>query len=702
MNSLQLLQNVHPLGTLPRGMTTLHATEEALAYEAAALRAQLADSERAAKHVVEETVFRTHDEETDSEGERKQQERRKAQVKRETQELLLLQELLPYLLQSNRLQEAEGAVCCFIDRNPRNADGFVLLADVYSQRDNFAAACECLWGAIYNSPGNRMLLRLLRNSEEQFLLRQCHLPLSFLVKSLATPKSTEDSGAPAADILESIFSAEGAPVVVMRQGNHLAAMANRDLEPGDVVFRQRPFVLTPLMLESGQIYSSCFHCLQEREDPGRGYSCPVKPYTCPFVFCSWECLMRNSRIHALECQAIPLLLAAAKESRLSCTTVLHIFRTIAKTGLERQGRQDEKAADDSGEPTTDVIEQLLKLNSYRRAVVQGQPELYWQLTLLARRLQRVLPAHLLLFLRERDLIELMLVLWQYSPLLTSSSAPSAVERRNPDGAVGQVLAPAVALLHHSCVPTCGLSLQEDGLVAVRALTFIPAGGMLCVSLEEDLFRSQKDRKGATAPPRVFGCGCIRCTDSAEGGRLLRGIRCFNCVRGFLCPHKSKSLASRLRAYSAALATSSEPSGAGKEEGEGSALDLEIAEMRALEGGEVPKSLRGVDQEVAAETKSPEEGDMTRDEEWLCTCCGLASAAVSQRCALLERAVERQQTVAEKALVSGAGLKARKEYVALVQQYSSHLHPQHAVLFNSHTILAGLLASQPLKDPSQVR
>ncbi|OEH76197.1 ankyrin repeat-containing protein [Cyclospora cayetanensis] len=689
----------------PEGLTTVYTNEQTFQSEKAVLKAQLEGTATANRPSVNGGEHHLGVEKSDSDDEEtRNKEIQDGELRRELQELLVLQNMLAYLLQSHRLQEAEVAVCCFIDRNPRNADGFVLLADIYTQEKRFASVCECLWGAIHNSPGNRMLLRLLRDSEEQSLLQLCELPVSFLAKSLATYQPLNSHRSGSMEFSDSIFSVETAPVVVVRQGTHVAAMANRDLEPGEIVFRQRPFVLTPLMLESGQIYTSCFHCLQDREDPSRGYSCPVKPYTCPFAFCSWECLMRNSRIHALECQAIPLLLAAAKESKLSSTTVLHIFRTIVKTGLERQNRQDQGDERDKGEnATTDVVEQLLQLNSYRAAVIRGQPELYAQLTLLARRLQRVLPAHLLLFLEERELIELMLILWQYSTFLTSPSIASAVDGRNPDGAIGQVLAPAVALLHHSCVPTCVVCLQEDGLVAVRALSFIPSGGSLCISLEEDLFKPQKERKGVTASPRIFGCGCIRCTDSAEGGRLLRGIRCFKCVRGFLSPHKSKSLASRLNAYTAALSTVPMPENP-FEKGQVRKANSLTAQQEAETSESRRRETRPADSQSpqAAGEKGTLEGDASLDEEWLCANCGLTSAYVNRSCAVLEREVEQLQAAAERRLVSGARLEARKLYTALAQRYSSQLHPQHAVLFNTHTILAGLLASQPAKDPIKVR
>lgn len=709
----KLLQKVRTFCRHPKGLVTLHSRDENAALETSALRAYLVKAETAGKLPArkpevtfqedEEKLFSERDEARCQDNKKDKEELFEAQAKRETQELLLLQELLPFFLQNNLLQEAEGAVMCFIDRNPMNADGFVLLADVYIQGNNLPAAVECLWGAIHNCPGNRVLVRFLHNVEEQFLLRRCQLPLPFMIKSLESPYQAEYTFPRLQDLVESIFRFEGAPVMLLRQGNNVAAFATRDIQPGDMIFRQKPFVLTPMIIESAHVYSSCFHCLQERENPDRAFSCPISPHSCPFVFCSWECLTRNSRMHALECQALPMLLAAAKEAQFSATIVLHIVRTLIKTALERQGRQNAESAEDIGNPAADVVQQLLTLNSYRAAVEKGQPVLYEQLTMLARRLQKVLPAHVLLFLQERDLIELMLVVWQYSPFLFSPSVPSAIERRSPHGAIGQVLAPAVSLLRHSCVPTCGMCLQEDGLVVVRALTFIPSGGSLCVSLEEDLFKSQKERKEMKALPRVFGCGCVRCTDTAEGGRLLRGIRCFRCIRGFLCPHKSRSLEARLKSYSAAVSLLNDEE-AGKTLSRGAAGADTLPHKRR--GSPHRRALRlhiRKNREKKLAQDLPFQDELESDEEaWLCRCCGLGSAAVSRSCAQVDMQAMKQQATAEKALVCGNRLQARRLYTQLVEDFSTQLHPQHAVLFNAHIVLAGLLASQPTPDPTQAR
>ncbi|KAL8451164.1 hypothetical protein Emag_002881 [Eimeria magna] len=673
---------------LSRRIYTLHdAAEDLLAVQNADGQAVLSDEASSAlqkiQHLLEE-----EGEWNAAEARDREQDKRRLKELQETRELLTLQQLLPELLQRGRFKEAEGAVCCFLDRNPRNADGLVLLAEVHTEQNNPIAAIAALWGAVHNCPNNRRLLRLVTQHEEAFLLERCELPLQFKLKALEPPQELRGRMAGERGSLNAFETGgNGAPLVISRQGTHTAAFANMDLSPGDLILAEKPFVCTPLMLDKGQILSSCFHCLGEREDPARAFSCPVSPHTCPFVFCSWQCLMKNGRMHSVECRGIPIIYGAAKESGLDVTSVLHVFRTLVKAAMQREFKQPRADGDseENQDPTSDVASLLLNLSSYEDAVKQGQPELFRRLTLLARRFQRSLPPHLLLHLSEKELVHFILVVLQYSPYVIGHSAAAAVQRQNPETTLGRVLAPATAMLHHSCVPTAIVSLQEDGRIAVRALTFIPSGGFVCLSVEEDLFKPQKERKAVESPPRVFGCGCLRCTDNEEGGRLLRGIRCPKCVRGFLCPVKGAAMLARLKAY----------------EGTG-ILTEPMLENVASKATAVVAAAKGIVLKRVVSTKpgKTEASDVERvaaspllDEQWLCGSCGLASKRATELCEAIEQdALERQQT-AERFLAQGAHQRARRVYSSLIAEYCSTLHPQHAILFNAHVILAGLLASQ---------
>lgn len=681
---------------LSKGIYTLHdAAEDRLALQKASGQGlHVDDAYTAAKKI--RAQFGDKDESAEEEERDRQQQQRRLKELQETTEILTLQRMLPELLHRGRLKEAEGAVCYFLDRNPQNADGFVLLAETYAYQRKQIAAISALWGAVYNCPGNRRLLRLLAQYEENFLMERCELPLEFKVKALQVPQDEAGGGTKTrVASLNALFGPEGAPVMISRQGCHTAAFANKALQPGDLVFKEKPFVCTPLMMDEGQIFSSCFHCLQEREDPGRAFSCPVSPHTCPFVFCSWQCLMRNGRLHSVECKCMPMIYAAAKESGFSVTAVLHMFRTLVKAAMQREIQPVEEAKDDEYDVNTDVASLLLNLNSYEAAVRQAQPELFKRLTILTRRFQQLLPPFLFLHLTEKELIHLILVVLQYSPFVTATSAAAAIERKNPDCTLGRVLAPATALLHHSCVPTATISLQEDGQVAVRALTFIPAGGYVCLSVEEDLFKTQKERKGIESPPRVFGCGCVRCTENDEGGRLLRGIRCFKCVRGFLCPAKGAAMLARLKAY-----------------GETGIFTKPMLEKVKAKVTQTVAAVKGISfKRVLKETPeektpaSPEvqtDAPTSQEEQWFCNTCGLTTKKATKTCVAMEEDILKRQSEAEKYLVKGMYPLARQGYSDLIAEYGSKLHPQHAVLFNAHTILAGLLASQCGRNLSMVK
>lgn len=641
--------------------------------------------------------YMVKDEAQEAADRQKEEERRGMRERRETDEILTLQQMLPDLLQAGRLKEAEGAICCFLDRNPHSADGFVLLAETYCHQRNQMGALSAIWGAIHNCPGNRRLLRLLSQYEEAFLMQCCELPLEFKIKALQVSEVEASAGATdAVGPMETVLRPQEAPVTIAKQGKHMVAFANRSLSPGDLIFREKPFVCTPVVLESGQVFSSCFHCLQERGDPSQAFSCPVSPNTCPFVFCSWKCLMASARVHSVECACMPLIFAAAKESGMSVTYVLHLFRVLTKASLQRQAQLRGDIIGGDKTFLGDISSQLFSLNSFEAEVRKGQPELLKKLQLLTRRLQQSIQPNMLLYLKDDELLHVALVVLQYSPFISATSAAAAVQRRAPDATLGHVFAPAAALLHHSCVPTATVTLDEDGQLAVRALTQIPAGGYICVSAEEDLFKAQKDRKAVEALPRVFGCGCIRCSKNDEGGRLLRGIRCFKCLRGFLCPAKDRGILARLKAYGeVGLLPAASPSS------EVTAHETPGENHPRAKGLEKPRK-RATSHSAKNSQVGQKPDAVPLEEQWLCRCCGLTGPQASKVCGDTEKDIKERQEKADAYLLQGAKQLAARCYSDLVELYGSKLHPQHSVLFNAHTILAGLLAEQGGKDLPRVR
>ncbi|CBZ51269.1 putative ankyrin repeat-containing protein, conserved [Neospora caninum Liverpool] len=625
-----------------------------------------------------------------------EEERRK-----DERELDLLRSTIPKLLGRQQYSDAEALLDYYLDAFPSQADLYILAADVSLEQKKFTKAIEFYWGALFCVPENRMLVRSLRAAEEERLAEvtciphlykaalfdsarfaSCHTTArpygagdTYFSRARASDPQALSSCSALADPTPQALAAEigrcGAlqrpPFIVVKQAEQTLCIAEVAIEPGQLVFRELPYVCTPLTLEEGgQIFTTCFHCLRERPVSDRGFSCPVSPHACPFVFCSWDCLMHNVRVHSRECALLPMIMAAAREADLSVTVVLHVCRVLLRAGLEREIVRPEKDT---------LFDVLGELQSHEASVQIGQPELYRKVTTLARRLEKDFPPGFYCFLQHRELRRLTLLVSQYSPFVRSTSPSAAVQRRDPDASVGLVFSRGLANFQHSCVPTCTYNLDEDGYVSVRALCHIPVGGRLCISMVEDLFAPTVARKGLDALPRVFGCGCVRCSDPTEGGRMLRGVRCGVCLRGYCAPFKSPALQKRLVAY-----------GVG-----GAQVARKIALLESA--FEKPKARR-------KSSTLDDDTDGSEEERWQCAACGNASDLLAVQCDTIEREVAQLAKKAERRLVKGETLPARKIYVDIIRRFSSRLHPNNFMLYNAQVIAAGLLFRNPGQDVPQ--
>nr|PUA90393.1 putative histone lysine methyltransferase, SET [Toxoplasma gondii TgCATBr9] len=626
-------------------------------------------------------------------------------------ELDLVRSTVPKLLSRQQFSDAESLLEYYLDAFPSRAELYILAADLNLEQRKFSQAIEFYWAALFCVPENRMLIRSLRDAEERLLAEVSCIPhlykaalfdSSRFASCHTTPRPYAEGdlyfshpGASVWTTCESLpqlsspqalateIGRRGAlqrpPFLVVKQDKQTVCIAEVPLEPGQLIFRELPYVCTPLTLEGGQVFTTCFHCLRERPVSNRGFSCPVSPHTCPFVFCSWECLMRNVRVHSRECGLLPMIMAAAREAELSITGVLHFCRLLLRAGLEREIVRPEK----------DMLYNVLgELQSFEESVEIGQPELRRKLTTLARRLEKDFPPGFYCYLQHRELIRLMLLVSQYSPFVRSTSPSAAVQRRDPDASVGLVFSRRLANLPHSCVPTCTYNLDEDGFVAVRALCHIPVGGRLCVSMVDDLFTPSAARKDIEAPPRVFGCGCVRCSDPSEGGRMLRGVRCGVCLRGYCAPFYSPALQKRLVAY-----------GVGGAEVARKIALLACAVEKPKAGrrrrSTSPLASRFEDPRRASETAADE-----AEERWQCTSCGNASELLSVQCDAIEREVTQLTKKADRRFVKGKSLPARKIYVDIIRRFNSRLHPNNFLLYNAHVVAAGLLFRDPGQDVPQ--
>ncbi|KMZ92740.1 hypothetical protein PVMG_01327 [Plasmodium vivax Mauritania I] len=355
----------------------------------------------------------------------------------------------------------------------------------------------------------------------------------------------------------------------------------------------------------------------------------------------------------------------AKEANLMLHVVLHIFRVLIKVKIDKEYKEKEKH----------IIKEIFLNESFYDLVRVTQVELFNSLNTLANRIILEFPPSFYLHLKQRELVEFMLIVWQYSLSVRYYSPSSIVKQANPETTFGLAFSPEVAKLHHSCVPTCSFYYDEEGVLTVRALCNIPQGGKLCISVLPDQYTPLNVRKSFRGMARVFSCGCIRCTDATENNLHLRSVKCPRCIVGYICPMKTEALLEALN----------------KESRTGDSLS-----RRELHDGRDASNDAAKDATNHAANHSANHA-ADHAERWLCSNCGKLSLQGNKRCVRLERSIRAQYEAAERQYMQGDIIQAKKKLLQIHTEVQYLLHPNHHIMFNVHTLLAGLMRQDPNRE-----
>lgn len=108
-------------------------------------------------------------------------------------------------------------------------------------------------------------------------------------------------------------------------------------------------------------------------------------------FCSWQCLSNNIKIHQVECSILPIISAASKECNLSYYIVLHIFRVLIKSKINK-GYKDKEH---------NIINDIFSLQSYYYSVKENQKELFESFNILSNRIILEFPSSFYLHLKQK-------------------------------------------------------------------------------------------------------------------------------------------------------------------------------------------------------------------------------------------------------------------------------------------------------------
>ncbi|SCM22115.1 SET domain protein, putative [Plasmodium chabaudi adami] len=666
-------------------------------------------------------------------------------------ELLEIVNEIPKLYEDKEHEIISSLIYGYIHKYPKSINSYESFINFYIQKKNYKTALNLLYAVIYLDKDNKKFIELMKKCEEKLVSRICKIPaiyksqLSYpqkgglyrdsqhIINSLnngnmamygqngAYDHVNDSSAEPV--LSEDIFNNK---IHIVKQGKHYIALAKHNVEPGEIIFQEKPYMLTQHVFSNNYTYSTCYHCLKERNVSEKSYACPVNPHDCPYIFCNWKCLINNIKVHEIECSILPIIHAASKESGIMYYTVLHIFRVLIKTRIERNYNNRKY----------NILNDIFSVYSYYNAVKENQKNIFKSFNVLANRIILEFPSSFYLYLKQKELVEFMLIIWQYSPFIKYYSPSSILQNINPEITFGLVYSPILSKLHHSCIPTCSYYYDEDGLLTIRAICKIPEGGKLCINILPDQYLPLKIRKSFKGIPRVFACDCIRCSDPTENNLHLRSMKCPKCVIGYIYPIKTEALVEALKlhwyeqemdntisndsdnsneldhvhneenrfqkngSHNSFLKVSKQTEG--NLNGNNSAHDEkntfqnnpEINKKQIEQSSSKNSRTHYLNDEKKKQICSDLEKEI---ERWICSYCGKLSLKGNKRCVKLENKIYLLYNEAENNYIKGNIITARNQLLKLSNEFFNIFHPNHYIIFNVNVLLAGLLRHDPNKQ-----
>ncbi|SBT86681.1 SET domain protein, putative [Plasmodium malariae] len=656
---------------------------------------------------------------------------------KEKEELIELAKELPKLYERNEKEVIPTLIASFIERYPKSIEGYTYFIKFHLNIEDYKSTLNFLYAAIYIDKENKSLMYLLKECEERLVSQISRIPMkykNFICYSESRTDNDEKYTNRSSDYYNADYTYDDLiyeekyrnKMHIVKQGQYYMVLAKKDLVPGEIIIRTKPFVLTQYIFSNHYTYSTCYHCLRERNISQKSYACPINPHTCSYIFCNYKCLIDNIKVHKIECTNLGTILAASKECKLSYYTVLHIFRVLIKTRIDKEYKDKEHT----------ILSEIFSHHSYYDAVKENQKELFESFNTLANRIILEFPSSFYLYLKQKELVQFMLIIWQYSPFIKYYSPSSILQQANPETTFGLVYSTILAKIHHSCVPTCTFYYDEDGYLTIRSLCNIPQGGKLCISLLADQYLPLKIRKSFKSMPRIFSCGCIRCSDPTENNLHLRSMKCPKCVIGYIYPLKTRSLVEALKLHwfgqikKETIHDREEPSRRGTPSGKSTKnranRDSQVDKANRLEGMSTSNeanisneesisneaSVSNSNSRAARRGRSPKSGQILVEEKkkkkilnrlekemerWVCGNCGKISFKGNKKCIKLENKIYLQYNEAEHNYMNGNTINARNQLLHLYKEFFYILHPNHYILFNTCVLLAGLLRNEPNKQ-----
>lgn len=617
----------------------------------------------------------------------REEEQEKAQISG-ADEFASIKKHVPRLLESNKHDTAATALESYLKSFPRSIEGYFLLASIYEHAGAYGRALEVIHIAMYLQPTSQRINRKLIRIEDKALGQQkaslemkvkCYSPSRLFEEwgSAASPEDldekikTEVKHQIATDLSLLSSLSTGISLSAVSQYyenvnaeyefNHIShiqlpyrlhdtfpfqCIATKSLPVGSLLMADVPFAIAPLLDPNDpKLFPTCFHCLKERPTLDQGFACPLFPQSCPFLFCSSECVLRNVNIHRQECGFITsIVFPLAKETGFSPGFVLLVLRALTRAHLERSLRKSD----------AQEIQYFFRLHSFASDYKTQRPWVWNCISALARGLCFMLPLEFRCHMGETELSDFIATTHSNAIPLSYNVPSVSIQRSAPTASLGLALCHNVCSLGHSCVPTCSYTYTPDNRVVVRTLVDVPEDGVLTISFIEDLFLPVSRRKHLESSWKVLLCSCKRCREVHEGGRHVSGQRCENCVRGVRNP-------------------------------------LQASIMRGILQNKMEQYPQTKSNTLIQSDGKDEKENFNVEvlPSWYCNLCGELSPLDANRCDVFEAQLNRIVKKAMSAWGVGERLKARNMLEETTKQYGTLMHPNHYILYRMNVFLAGL-------------
>ncbi|KAJ1607844.1 MYND and SET domain-containing protein [Cryptosporidium canis] len=575
----------------------------------------------------------------------------------------------------------------FLFTEPRSLESHSFISLLYMKVGNYTKSYEHIMGVRFMTDDNNYDAKISSGSILDALITQiCRLPLGLKSKSLVGFNFDDELPFDERKLeyvsqyrIEKQNGSSGFSSTTLDK--FTTPISISQINVGDLVHVEEPYALAPELPSDLTIQTTCFHCLREREVYDHAFSCSVHPNTCPFVFCRWECMVKHSRRHELECEFIGAIIVISNKSGLPVSFLLLAVRCLLQTHLDTVSFLTKAEG---------VSQKLLELPSYADIIEVVSPDLFSTFDLVTEELIKLIPVHLRLYLSRKELKTFLITLYSNKLPITINSASSAFNSSPVPISAGLGFFQRAGRFQHSCIPSCVYYMNEEHKLCIRTAYNIPENANLTISYILDLYQPTFKRKSFNNSPKVFACMCSRCLDDSENELFLEGIRCPFCITGFFVP---SPVFKKLEVTDSSLSQSN---------------------IKGLVKNMIPRkpSLFSRDRPPGKENGMPSGGLKSDDKlnpdirtlcerarisnrsgeiqvKWKCSNCGEFSSELNVYCQDLVSKMETHYQLAIDSFNDGNDIEARKLFEKFISNFSLIVHSNHYLLYNSRSHLVGL-------------